>query len=109
MVEYFVTINALRMWVVDKDGIKFVSNPVTSKDLAAKITKLRDSISRPGEIEQFIEVAQDLYRKLIQPALPSIKGKEPGHRSALHYLPFQALLAPRRSVPDREVSDQLFV
>jgi CHAT domain-containing protein len=93
MLEYFVTQDGVLLWIVDKDGIKLVSRRITRKDLAATITKLRDSISQPANKEQSTAVSQDLYRVLIEPALPHIRGKEliivP--HDVLHYLPFQAL------------------
>jgi len=66
------------------------------KDLVAKVTSYRDTISQLGDQTQLNQQSQELYKTLIQPALPHIRGKElliiP--HDVLHYLPFQALLAP---------------
>ena len=62
--------------------------------MVSKVTELRDTIYQLGEKERFKALSQELYRLLIAPAVPHIKGKEllivP--HDVLHYLPFQGLL-----------------
>jgi len=56
---------------------------------------LRESVFQLGEKEKFRASAQELYKLLIAPALPHIRGKElliiP--HDVLHYVPFQALIS----------------
>ncbi|MBI4537746.1 MAG: CHAT domain-containing protein [candidate division NC10 bacterium] len=97
LVEYFLPRGRAMLWVVDKDSVKFVKLTVSRSELISRVSSLRESIQRIEDKEKFTEVSQDLYRVLIEPALPHIKGKElviiP--HEALHYLPFQALLSPQ--------------
>jgi len=94
MLEYFVTGTTVWLWVVEKEQLRFVSTSIARKDLARKVTELRDTIYQFGEKDRFAALSQELYKLLIQPALPHIHGKEliivP--HDVLHYLPFQALL-----------------
>jgi CHAT domain-containing protein len=98
MLEYFVTPQTLLLWIVAKDRLEFVSVRLNRKDLIAKVGALRESVFKLGEKEKFAAASEDLYRLLIQPALPHLRGKElliiP--HDVLHYLPFQALLSPQR-------------
>ena len=93
MLEYFVVQDKVYLWVVEKDRVEFVSASIARKDLVSKVTELRDTIYQLGEKERFSALSQELYKLLLQPALPLIKGKEliivP--HDVLHYLPFQAL------------------
>jgi CHAT domain-containing protein len=95
MLEYFVADNTVWLWVVEKDRVRFVSSSIARRDLVLKVTALRDTIYQLGEKERLNTVSQDLYKTLIEPALPHIQGRElvivP--HDVLHYLPFQALLA----------------
>jgi tetratricopeptide (TPR) repeat protein len=93
MLEYFVTSNSVYLWVVEKDRIQIVSTSIPRTELVTKVTSLRDTIYQLGEKDIFNGLSQELYKLLIQPALPHIRGKElvivP--HDVLHYLPFQAL------------------
>jgi CHAT domain-containing protein len=95
MLEYFVARNAVWLWVVDKRRVRFVGIPIGRTDLVTKVTGLRETIYQLEEKENFSRHAADLYKLLIEPALPHIRGKElliiP--HDVLHYLPFQALLS----------------
>lgn len=95
MLEYFVAQNGVQLWVVEKDRMRFVHIPAGRADLLGKVGKLRESVSQLGDREKFRAASEDLYRLLIQPALPFVRGKEllivP--HDALHYVPFQALLS----------------
>jgi len=95
MLEYFVAGERVLLWVVEKDRARFVSSPVTRKELVSKVGALRESVFQLGEKEKFRASAQELYKLLIAPALPHIRGKElliiP--HDVLHYVPFQALIS----------------
>jgi CHAT domain-containing protein len=95
LLEYFVNADKLYLWVVEKDRFQFLSHSIARKDLVSKVTELRETIYRFGEKERFNALSQELYRLLIEPAVPHIKGKEllivP--HDVLHYLPFQGLLS----------------
>lgn len=94
MLEYFVARNAVWLWVVERDRVELVTTAIPRSDLVSKVTSLRDAINQFAEKERFSALSQELYRLLIEPALPHIKGKEliivP--HDLLHYLPFQTLL-----------------
>src|SRR5262249_18231177 len=94
VLEYFVNADKLYLWVVEKDRFQFLSHSIARKDLVSKVTELRDTIYQFGEKERFNALSQELYRLLIAPAVPHIKGEEllivP--HDVLHYLPFHALV-----------------
>ena len=96
MLEYFVSGNNVWLRVVEKDRVQFVGSSIERKDLVSRVTSLRDTIYQLGEKDKFNALSQELYRLLIDPAVPHIHGKElliiP--HDVLHYLPFQALVAP---------------
>jgi CHAT domain-containing protein len=96
LVEYFINNDAVILWVVDRDKINSVRVALRSKELQAKVTSFREAITELGERGKLDVLSQELYKLLIQPALPHINGKElliiP--HDVLHYVPFQALLAP---------------
>jgi CHAT domain-containing protein/Tfp pilus assembly protein PilF len=95
MLEYFVVGQRVLLWVVEKDRVRFASSPIDRRDLVRKIGVLRESVLQPGEKEKFSNLSQELYKLLIEPALPHIRGREllivP--HDVLHYLPFHALLS----------------
>ena len=95
MLEYFVISEAVLLWVVEKDRLRFVYIPIDRSDLVSKVTALRESVYQMGEKEKFDALSQELYKLLIELALPHVRGKElliiPNE--VLHYLPFQALLS----------------
>ena len=95
MLEYFVTQDAVLLWVVEKDALRYVNIRLSRKELVSKVTSLRESVFQLGEKEKFRTSSEELYKLLIEPALQHIRGKElliiP--HDVLHYLPFQALLS----------------
>jgi len=95
MLEYFVTQQAVLLWVVEKDRLQFVNIRLGRKDLISKVSALRESVFQLGEKEKFRATSQELYKLLIEPSLQHIRGKEllivP--HDVLHYLPFQALVS----------------
>jgi CHAT domain-containing protein len=96
LLEYFITNDSVIVWIVDKGTVNSVSIPLSRKELQAKVSAFRESISQLEELAKLNQQAQQLFKSLIQPALPHIRGKElliiP--HDVLHYLPFQAFLAP---------------
>lgn len=97
VVEYFLPRGRAMLWVVEKDRVRFVRLNLNRSELISKVSALRESIQKVDGKEKFKELSQELYRVLIEPALPHIQGKElliiP--HEVLHYLPFQALLSPQ--------------
>jgi CHAT domain-containing protein len=93
MLEYFVARGTVWLWVVEKDRVEFVSTSIAKSDLVSKVTALRDTIYQLSEKDRFTVLAQELYKLLIEPSLPHIKGKEVVivPHDVLHYLPFQTL------------------
>ncbi len=97
MLEYFVVRQAVLLWIVEKDRLRFARIPVDRAELIKKVSALRETIYQVGEKEKFQGHSRDLYRLLIAPALPHVRGREllivP--HDVLHYLPYQALLSPQ--------------
>ena len=97
LLEYFLVPDEILLWVVDKETATSVSVPTRRRELATKITALRNTISQIADKEKLAAQSQELHRLLITPALPYVKGKEliivP--HDVLHYLPFHALLSPQ--------------
>jgi CHAT domain-containing protein len=97
LLEYFVSGEQVLLWTVDKERADFVAIPLRRGEIIAKVRNLRLRISEPTRQGAGLkESAQELYRLLIEPARPYIRGKEllivP--HDVLHYVPFQALVAP---------------
>ena len=93
LLEYFVTAEKTYLWTVTREHSQMTIMDVTRKELSAKLNALRQAIAEIEPVEKYREVAGDLYRRLVAPARPFIRGKEivivP--HDVLHYLPFQAL------------------
>src|SRR2546427_6614655 len=83
------------LWVVEKDRVNVARLYLNRSELISKVAALRETIYQVGEKEKFKQASEELYRVLIEPALPHIRGKElliiP--HDVLHYLPYQALLS----------------
>jgi len=96
VLEYFVTQDGVLLWIVDKDKVASVKIPLPRKELQAKVSNFRVAIQQFDENEKFRQQSEQLFKVLLQPALQHIRGKElliiP--HDVLHYVPFQALLAP---------------
>jgi len=97
LLEYFVSGEQVVLWVIDKGRADLVTVPLRRRELIAKVRGLRQRISEPTRQGAGLkESAQELYRLLIEPARQHIRGKElvivP--HDVLHYVPFQALMAP---------------
>ena len=80
------------IWVIDESGYNFMEVPIRNvESIIDKIIQFRNAISN---LTEYKDLAHELYELLIRPVVPFIKTKRiviiP--RSALYYLPFQALL-----------------
>jgi CHAT domain-containing protein len=97
LLEYLVTPRRTYLWVVDRNQAHGLMISLSKKDLAAKVQALRGALSELRPLKDYQILAQHLYKQLIGPAIPLLKGKEliivP--HDALHYLPFQALYSSR--------------
>lgn len=97
LLEYFVMQGQVLLWVLEKDRVNFVRLSLNRSELISKVTALRDGIYQTSEKEKFKQASEELYRVLIEPAMPYIKGTElliiP--HDVLHYLPYQALVSPQ--------------
>jgi CHAT domain-containing protein len=96
VLEYYVANNAVWLWVVEKDRLQYVSEPINRAQLVSKVSSFREAITELQDKDKLDALSQDLYKVLIEPALPFMNGNElliiP--HDVLHYLPFQALLSP---------------
>jgi CHAT domain-containing protein len=96
LIEYFVTPTDIFVWVVDKDRLRYQRVALPRPKLSSQVQALRESIFALGEKQKLDEASTALYKQLVQPLVPYITGKEliivP--HDVLHYLPFQALVAP---------------
>jgi len=96
LLEYFVTADRTYLWIVSRERLQVVTIAVSRKELSAKLNSLRRAIAQIDPLAKYREVAGELYRLLILPGVPFIRGKEiiivP--HDVLHYLPFQALYSP---------------
>ncbi len=96
MIEYFVSTDKIFIWVIDKEHIEAIEKKQTRRSLLTQINGFRKAISELEEGAGVQKRARVLFNSLIGPVLPHIHGKEliivP--HDVLHYLPFQALLAP---------------
>ncbi|HOF58466.1 MAG TPA: CHAT domain-containing protein [Syntrophorhabdaceae bacterium] len=93
LLEYLVTHDKTFLWVVDKSSLNVIEIPVKNKDLFDMVNKLRENIINHSE--NYKDDAKKLYKILIEPAKPYIKTRRVAiaPHSALHYLPFHALVA----------------
>jgi CHAT domain-containing protein/Tfp pilus assembly protein PilF len=97
LLQYFVTSERVLLWVIDNQRMNLLGLPLVRNDLIAKVHALREGIRRIEDGDPSRAMAAELYRLLIEPALPHILGKEllivP--HDVLHYLPFQTLFSDR--------------
>jgi len=95
LVEYFVTNDAVYIWVVERDRMKFEKVEMRRKELVGLVKALRDSIYEVRQQVTFEKASKKLYQELLQKALAHVRGKEliivP--HDVLHYVPFQALIS----------------
>ncbi len=96
LVSYFIAGRSVRVWIVEKTRMHYVEVQVSREKLSNLVKTLRESIFALGEREWFTVASSALYKLLVEPALPHVRGKElvivP--HDVLHYLPFHALVGP---------------
>src|SRR5215470_9558524 len=76
LIEYFVSERNALVWVVEKDGLQFVTVELPREKLAGLVKDLRESIFTLGEKNKFNEASALLHEQLIEPLLPYITGNE---------------------------------
>jgi len=100
-VEYFVTENAVLVWVITQAGVREpLRLEIRREDLASQVIAFRQALEAPPSLgntadEALLAQSRDLYALLVQP----IEGKLAAMTHVvvipsgpLHYLPFAALL-----------------
>ncbi len=96
VLEYFVTPQEIFLWVVDKEEAQAFRIAQRRGALLKRVNGFREAVSQLEDERTLKKQGRGLFNLLVQPALSHIKGKEliivP--HDVLHYLPFQALLAP---------------
>jgi len=100
-VEYFVTENAVFVWVITQAGVQEpLRLEISREDLANQVIAFRQALEAPPSLgntadEALLAQARDLYALLVQPIEDKLAGMT--HvviipSGLLHYLPFAALL-----------------
>ena len=97
LIEYFVTVDNIRIWIIGKDNVHYLRAPIPKDSLPNRVKNFRETIFALGDQKEFQAVSSALYQLLVQRALPFVKGREliivP--HGVLHYLPFHALMSPK--------------
>jgi CHAT domain-containing protein len=95
LISYLVSDESIRIWVVEKNRLRFSRVEISRKQLSDLIRQFRESVSNPEDGEKLKAVSTLLHKHLIEPLIPRITGKEliivP--HDVLHYLPFHALFS----------------
>jgi len=95
LLEYFVSRNRVSLWVVEKKRFRHIGIAVTRAELVSNVRSFRKLVGQLGDPALLDAQGRELFRILIEPALPFVTGKElvivP--HDALHYLPFHALVS----------------
>ena len=96
LISYFVTRDFVRVWIIEKNRLRYVGVRVSKKVVSDLISEFRETVYAPGERERFKKVSEILHKDLIEPVLPLITGKEViiVPHDVLNYLPFHALVGP---------------
>ena len=96
LISYFVTRDFVRVWIIEKNRLRYIGVRIPRKVVSDLISEFRDTIYAPGERERFRKVSETLHKDLIEPVLPLIRGKEViiVPHDVLNYLPFHALVGP---------------
>jgi CHAT domain-containing protein len=96
LVEYLVVDSGAIAWVVDRQRVKVVRLPGDRQSLINQVSRFRAAITKLAPISDVQAQAQALYRRLLEPLRPEIRGDRivivP--HGVLHYLPFPALRSP---------------
>ena len=96
LVEYLVLDSGITAWVVDRSQIKVVRLPGDRASLIAEVRRFRTAITKMAPIGGVRTQAVALYRRLLEPLRPEIRGTRVVFvpHGVLHYLPFSALRSP---------------
>jgi CHAT domain-containing protein len=93
LLEYLVGDSGGAVWVVDRELSTVVMLPGDRQSLIAEVRKFRTAIIKQAPIGDVQNQARALYRRLLEPARPEIRGTRVVivPHGVLHYLPFGAL------------------
>jgi CHAT domain-containing protein len=96
LVEYLVVDNGAIAWVVDRQRVKVLRLSGDRSSLINQVRRFRDAITKLAPISDVQAQAQTLYRRLLEPLRPEIRGDRVVivPHGVLHYLPFSALRSP---------------
>jgi CHAT domain-containing protein len=96
LVEYLVVDSGVTAWVVDRQHVKVVRLPGDRSSLTTQVRQFRTSITKLAPISNVQAQAVALYRRLLEPLRPEIRGDRVVFvpHGVLHYLPFTALRSP---------------
>jgi CHAT domain-containing protein len=94
LISYFVTRDFVRVWIVEKNRLRYVRVRLSKKELADLVREFRETIYTLGESERFRKVSETLHKDLIEPVTPYVRAKEViiVPHDVLNYLPFHALV-----------------
>ena len=95
LLEYFVGGGSTLLWAVSRNDFRAVRLQIGEAELTRRVSQFRVLIASRGRDDELRRAADNLHQMLLAPVLPA--GLPRGliivpHR-ALHYLPFQALMA----------------
>jgi CHAT domain-containing protein len=96
LVEYLVVDSGVTAWVVDRSQVKVVRLPGDRSSLITQVRQFRSAITKLAPISNVQAQAVALYRRLLEPLRPEIRGDRVVFvpHGVLHYLPFTALRSP---------------
>jgi CHAT domain-containing protein len=96
LVEYLVVDSGVTAWVVDRSQVKVVRLPGDRASLITQVRRFRGAITTMAPISNVQAQAVVLYRRLLEPLRPEIRGDRVVFvpYGVLHYLPFTALRSP---------------
>jgi CHAT domain-containing protein len=96
LVEYLVVDSGVTAWVVDRSQVKVVRLPGDRQSLIIQVRQFRSAITKLAPISNVQAQAVALYRRLLEPLRPEIRGDRLVFvpHGVLHYLPFTALRSP---------------
>ncbi len=99
VLQYAVLEDRVLIWVLSKTGLQAAEAPVGAQELTEKVRDYLAAASAPpaGGEAALAALSSDLYRLLVAPAEPHLRGAKfvclvPD--KVLHYLPFVALVSP---------------
>ena len=98
LLEYLVSETGVVVWVVDRQRATVVQLPGDRQSLLPQVRQLRTAIVKQAPLANVQSQALTLYRRLVEPARPEIRGDRVliVPHGVLHYLPFSALRTPAK-------------